>query len=99
MLDDGPFVVGLEDDGGDEPGDGGVVGEDPDDVGAALDLAVDALERVGRPDLAPVGLREPGVKARRSSVASLSMAAMSGKRSSSMWTTSPSCERTWAASG
>src|SRR5215213_8649905 len=31
----------------DEPGDGGFVGEDPDDLGAALDLAVEALERVG----------------------------------------------------
>jgi len=43
----GPFVVLLEQDCADEPGDGGLVGEDPDDVGAALDLAVEALERVG----------------------------------------------------
>src|SRR5215207_2234090 len=41
---DGPFVVLLEQDCADEPGDGGFVGEDPDDVGAALDLAVEALE-------------------------------------------------------
>src|SRR5215203_1515778 len=40
---DGPFVVLLEQDCADEPGDGGFVGEDPDDVGAALDLAVEAL--------------------------------------------------------
>jgi hypothetical protein len=35
-----------------------VVGEDPDDVGAPADLAVEALERVGRADLAPVVDRE-----------------------------------------
>jgi hypothetical protein len=38
---DGPFVVGLDDHGGDESQDAGVVGEYPDDVGAPLDLAVD----------------------------------------------------------
>ncbi len=32
------------------------MGEDAHDAGAALDLFVDALERVGRPDLVPVGL-------------------------------------------
>ena len=32
----------------------GVVGEDADDVGAAADLFVDALERVGRAQLGPV---------------------------------------------
>ena len=31
-----------------------MVGEDTDDVGAALDLFVEPLERVGRPDLLPV---------------------------------------------
>ena len=35
-----------------------VVGEDADDVGAAADLAVEALQRVGRPELAPVVGRE-----------------------------------------
>ena len=35
--------------------DGGLVGEDAHDVGAPLDLLVDPLERVRRPDLAPVG--------------------------------------------
>ena len=34
----------FEQDRADEPGDGGFVGKDPDDVGAALDLAVEALE-------------------------------------------------------
>lgn len=33
-----PLVVGLEEDGADQAQDGGVVGEDPDDVGAPLDL-------------------------------------------------------------
>ena len=41
-----------------QAGDGSVVGEDPDDAGAALDLLVHALEQVGAPDLPPVGLRE-----------------------------------------
>src|SRR3954471_5480424 len=50
----GPFVVLFEQDCADEPGDGGFVGEDADDVGAALDLAVEALERVGRVQLGPV---------------------------------------------
>ena len=36
----------------------GVVGEDADDVGAAADLAVDALERVGGAQLGPVRGRE-----------------------------------------
>ena len=31
-----------------------IVGEDPDDVGAPADLAVEALERVGRSELAPM---------------------------------------------
>jgi len=41
-----------------QTGDGSVVGEDPHDPGAALDLLVHALQQVGAPDLAPVGLRE-----------------------------------------
>jgi hypothetical protein len=36
----GPFVVLFDDDGGDQSVDGGVVGEDADDVGAAFDLPV-----------------------------------------------------------
>jgi hypothetical protein len=58
-LGHGPFVVGFDHDGGDEPGDRGVVREDADDFGAALDLGVEAFEGVGGPDLAPVALREP----------------------------------------
>jgi hypothetical protein len=51
---DGPLVVLLEQDRPDEAGDGGLVGEDADDLGAALDLAIEALERVGRVELCPV---------------------------------------------
>ena len=36
----------------------GVVGEDPDDVGAPPDLAVDALQRVGAPEFGPVLARQ-----------------------------------------
>ena len=46
--------------GADEPDDGGVVREDPDDAGAAFDLFVDPLERVGAPDLLPLRFREGG---------------------------------------
>jgi len=38
----------------DEPDEGRVFGEDPDDVCAAADLAVEALQRVGRSELGPV---------------------------------------------
>jgi hypothetical protein len=50
---DAPFVVLLKQDGPDQPGDrldplcGSSIGEDADDLGASLDLAVDPLERVG----------------------------------------------------
>jgi hypothetical protein len=39
----GPFVVLLGQDGADEPDDRAPVGEDPDDVGAPADLAVQPL--------------------------------------------------------
>jgi hypothetical protein len=42
----GPFVGLPEQQGSDEPDDGGLVGKDADHVGAALDLAVEALDRV-----------------------------------------------------
>jgi hypothetical protein len=51
---DSPLVVLLEEDGADEAGDGGLVREDADDLGAALDLAVQALARIGRVQLRPV---------------------------------------------
>jgi hypothetical protein len=47
------FVL-LDAEHADEPDQRAVVGEDADDVGAAADLAVEAFERVGRPELAPV---------------------------------------------
>src|SRR5947208_633091 len=50
-----PFLVLLGQDCPDQAGDGGAVGEDADDVGAAADLLVEPLERVGRPDLPPDG--------------------------------------------
>ncbi len=49
-----PLVVLFDDDRGDEAVDGGVVGEDAADVAATLDLTVQALERVRRPQLPPV---------------------------------------------
>ena len=49
---DRPFVVLFEQDGTDETPDGGLVGEDADDLGAPLDLAVEALDRVAAVDLA-----------------------------------------------
>ena len=52
----------------DQAGDRGVVREDADHVGAALDLLVEPLERFGAPDLAPVLLRK--VKERQHVVAS-----------------------------
>src|SRR5712691_821235 len=38
---DGPLIVLFQEDGPDEPDDGLIIGEDADDLGAALDLAVD----------------------------------------------------------
>ena len=55
---DEPFVVLFDHDAGGEPDQRAVVGEDADDVGAAADLAVEALERVGRAQLRPVVGRE-----------------------------------------
>jgi hypothetical protein len=40
-------VVLLQEDGADQAGDGRLVRKDADHLGAALDLAVEALERVG----------------------------------------------------
>ena len=55
---DGPLVVLLEQDGADEAGDRLLVREDADDFGSALDLAVEAFQRVGAVDLGPVVLGE-----------------------------------------
>ena len=43
---DSPFVVLLQKDGSDQADDGGVVGKDADDVGAAFDLTVEPFEAV-----------------------------------------------------
>jgi hypothetical protein len=51
-------VIGLDRQHGDQPDQRGVVGEDPDDVGAPGDLAVEALKRIRRSDLGPVLGRE-----------------------------------------
>lgn len=42
----GPFVGLFEENGADEADDSGLVGKDADDIGAALDLAVEALAGV-----------------------------------------------------
>lgn len=57
-LSNAPFVVGLDVDRGDETKCRGVVGQDPNDVGASFDLGVEPFERVHRPDLLPVVRRE-----------------------------------------
>ena len=44
---DGPFIVLFQQDGPDEAGDGGLVGEYADHIGATLDLAVQSFDRVG----------------------------------------------------
>ena len=55
---DGPFVALLEQDGAYQACDGGFVREDAVDLGAALDLAVQALQRVGGVQLGSVLNRE-----------------------------------------
>ena len=51
---DGPFVVLFEQDGPDESCDGGLVWEDADDVGAALDFADRPLDGIGGVQLGTV---------------------------------------------
>ena len=41
-----PFIVCLQQHGADQANDGAFVGKDADDLGAALDLAVEPFERV-----------------------------------------------------
>ena len=69
-----PLIVGLEPHGADEPDDGLLRGKDADDVGAAFDLLVQALQRVRRMQLGPVLRRElgrEGIPAARCTVARL----------------------------
>ena len=56
----GPPVVLLGQDGADEADQGVAVGEDPDDVGAPADLAIESFLRIVRPDLAPELFGERG---------------------------------------
>jgi hypothetical protein len=51
-------VILLGEEGASESDHGGVVGEDPDHVGAAADLFVDPLQRVSGAELGPVLARE-----------------------------------------
>jgi hypothetical protein len=53
-----PFVLAFDDDRGYETWERGVVGEARDDLGAALDVFVDAFDRVRRPDLLSMRSRE-----------------------------------------
>lgn len=55
-----PLVVGFDDHCGREPKERSRVGEDLDDIGAALDLLVESFDRVVRPDLLPMGFGERG---------------------------------------
>lgn len=54
------FFVLFEQGCADQSGDGGVVGEDLDEVGSAFDLGVDSFGGVVRPDLLAVLGREVG---------------------------------------
>jgi ribonuclease BN (tRNA processing enzyme) len=49
-----PLVMGLDQHRTSQPKQGLRVGEDPDHMRAPLDLLVEPLQRVGRPDLLPV---------------------------------------------
>lgn len=59
-----PFVVLLEQQGAHEAADRGLVWEDVHDLGAALDLPVVPLERVGAVNLGAVLRREANVRER-----------------------------------
>src|SRR5215472_2242630 len=50
----GPLSGLLEQDCTDQAGDGSLVGEDADDFGAPLDLAIEAFQWIGTVDLWPV---------------------------------------------
>ena len=53
-----PFLLLLQQLAAHQPHDRSVIGEDADHVGAAFDLLIQPLKRVGAPDLAPVLLGE-----------------------------------------
>ena len=52
-----PLLAELDEQGGDEAQDGGFVGEHACDPGAAFELLVDALQRIGGAQLAAPGAR------------------------------------------
>ena len=58
---DSPLVILFEQDGTDEAGDGSFIGEDADDLSAALDLAIQSLQRIGAVQLGAVLGREAHV--------------------------------------
>ena len=53
-----PFVILFEQQCADESDDGVVVGEDADDLGSSLDLAIETLDRIRAVKLGPMLLRE-----------------------------------------
>ena len=60
VFGDLPLVVGLDQHAGRQAQQRGRAGEDPDDIGSTFDFPVQPLQRIGRPDLAPMGLKEVG---------------------------------------
>ena len=76
----GPFVVLFGEHGADQADQGGPVGKDADDVGAAADLAVQPFLGVVGPDLAPDGFGE-AVKAKMSARAASRCSATAGSLS------------------
>ena len=94
----GPFVGLFGQDGTDESDDRGPVREDPDDVGAAADLFVQALLRVVRPDLPPDLVREPG-ECEQVVAGVVQMCCRVGEPASMVSTTRVNWSRTEPASG
>jgi hypothetical protein len=89
---DEPLVALVDEQHAGEADQRGVVGEDADDIGAAADLAVDALERVGAAQRGPLLARER-VKAEQVLSASSSSCATFGAIGWRRSTTSASSSR------
>jgi len=49
-----PFIVLVQQQGADQLSDGVFVGEDADNIAAALDLAIESFDRIGGADLRPM---------------------------------------------
>ena len=89
-----PLVVLLQQHGADQADDRGLVGEDADDVGPALDLLVQALQRVGGVQLGRgAGRGRPCRRARRARSRPSAPASL-GQRARS-W--SATCRQVWRA--